>query len=86
MKKYIVTYDLNKKDKDYNGLINAIKQYNCIKLLYSAWIIKSNQSAQQIFDALRPYIDANDGIIVIEINTLNEQGWLPNDKWNFING
>ncbi|MBQ8473148.1 MAG: hypothetical protein IJ501_06565 [Bacilli bacterium] len=85
MKKYIISYDLNKSGKNYDGLINAIEKYNCIKILYSTWIIKSSSSAQNIFDNLKPQIDDDDKLIIVEINTNNEQGWLNKNQWNWIN-
>ena len=84
MKKYLVTYDLNKSDKNYQGVISAIEKYNFLKIMYSAYIIKTSDSADAIFSKIKPYIDSNDRLLVVEINTLNEQGWLAEDAWKWI--
>ena len=85
MKKYCISYDLNKSDKNYDGLISAIQQYDCIKALYSTWFVKSNSSASDIYYNLKQYIDSNDHIFVIEVNTSNEQGWMPKSVWDWLN-
>lgn len=84
MKKYLISYDLNKADKNYDGLIDAIKSYNYIKVLRSAWAIKTNSSAESIYNSLKPYIDDNDYLYIVEINTYNEQGWLRKDIWDWL--
>ena len=84
MTTYCVSYDLNKSDKNYDGLISAIQQYNCTKALCSTWFIKSNSSAQTIYDNLKEFIDSNDHLFVIEVNTSNEQGWMPKAVWNWL--
>lgn len=84
MKKYLISYDLNKADKNYDGLIDAIKDYNYIKVLRSAWAIETNLSAESIYNSLKPYIDDNDYLFIVEINTNNEQGWLRKDIWNWL--
>lgn len=84
MYKYCVSYDLNKNDKDYDGLIDAIKDYPNIKALYSTWFVKSNDSATTIYNHLKPYIDNNDHLFVIEVVTSNEQGWMPKKVWDWL--
>ncbi|WP_151808972.1 SinR family protein [Acinetobacter soli] len=66
MKSYMIGYDLNKSGKDYNGLINKIKDIadSWWHHLDSTWIIKSSKSAAEIRDLLSPYIDQDDELIV----------------------
>jgi hypothetical protein len=64
MKSYLVTYDLIKR-KNYPELIKALEGFNYWHCLGSVWIIKSDSTAQQIFDYLRPHIDNDDKLIVI---------------------
>ena len=85
MSKYCVSYDLNENHKDYDGLISAIKDYNCIKALYSTWFVKSDDSAQDIYKHLKPYIDNDDHLFVIEVNPSAKQGWMPKDIWTWLN-
>ncbi|MFV5263841.1 hypothetical protein ACMUMS_09780 [Acinetobacter courvalinii] len=66
MKSYMIGYDLNKSGKDYDGLINKIKDIadNWWHHLDSTWIIKSSKSAKEIRDLLSPYIDQDDELLV----------------------
>lgn len=85
MYKYCISYDLNKSDKNYDGLIEAIKEYSNIKALYSTWFVKSNKSASQIYNDLKGYIDSNDHLFVIEVEASNKQGWMPESVWKWLN-
>ncbi|HEV7374955.1 MAG TPA: hypothetical protein VGN95_09580 [Pyrinomonadaceae bacterium] len=65
MKSYLVTYDLIKR-KDYPELFKALGAYGTTwHCLGSVWIIKSDLTAYQIYDALRPHIDDDDKLVVI---------------------
>ena len=64
MKSYLVTYDLIKR-KNYPELIGALEKLNYWHCLLSTWIIKSDNTAEEIFDYLRPHIDDDDKLIVI---------------------
>lgn len=87
-KVYIITYDLNKPGQNYDDVINAIKKAsdgNWYSYWKSSYIIRSNyQTANEVFAVIKPYIDANDRIIVCEIVN-NNQGWLPKEAWSKIN-
>lgn len=83
MKKYLVTYDLNRSGQNYYDLIEAIKTYPCIRVMQSAWFIKSSFDAKTISFDLQNYMDKNDHIIVSEI-TSNRQGWLSKSAWDFL--
>ena len=85
MKKYCISYDLNENHKDYDGLISAIKDYNYIKALYSTWFVKSTSSATDIYNHLQPFIDNDDRLFVVEIDTPNRQGWMSKNVWDWLN-
>lgn len=85
MSKYCISYDLNENHKDYDGLISAIKDYNYIKALYSTWFVKSNNTAQDIYNHLKPYIDNDDHLFVIKVDPSDKQGWMPKDIWTWLN-
>ncbi len=83
MKNYIVTYDLKKEGQDYTSLINTIKKYNNIHVMRSVWFIKSNNTATEINNQLKKYIDKNDLLFVSEI--INNRNWYLNtNDWNFL--
>jgi len=48
-------------------------------------LIKSNySSADDIQAKIKPYLDSNDRLLVIEVVN-NKQGWLNKKQWDFIN-
>ena len=84
---YMITYDLNSAGQRYNELISAIKgASNGRWCTYwkSSYLIKSSLSPSQIADRLKPYLDSNDRLIVIEVKR-NYEGWLTDDEWSYIN-
>lgn len=86
MKKvYNVSYDLNKAGKDYNGLHEELKKTSSwLHLLDSTWLLCTTESAQQIWERLKSYIDDDDNILIAEI-TKNNAGWLRKTWWTWIN-
>lgn len=87
MKIYSISYDLRQPGRNYSNLYDRIKllDSSCQHPLESNWFIRSNESAEKIYDFLRPYIDDNDLLFVTEINSQNKQGWMVRTFWNWIN-
>lgn len=85
---YMITYDLNKQGQDYENVIKAIKDAsNGVWCTFwkSSYLIKSNlTSADDVFKMIRPYLDPNDKLLVIEVKN-NRQGWLEQEEWDYIN-
>jgi hypothetical protein len=85
MKTYLIGYDLNKEGQNYEGLVEKIKETfgTWWHHLDSTWIVKSNLSAAQIRDILRPFIDNNDELLVASL--AGESAWVgfnePGSKW-----
>ena len=66
---YLVSYDLNEPDKDYQRLIDAISRYgNPCRVLKSQWLIQSDKSAKQLCDELTAFVDESDELFVCEVN------------------
>jgi CRISPR-associated endonuclease Cas2 len=63
----LVTYDLNKPGKDYNDVLKTIKSYSWARLSESSYAIKTEQTPQQVFDKLKPYLDQNDNLYIINL-------------------
>lgn len=83
---YLVTYDLKKPGQDYKDLHEAMKARGTWwHYLESTWLLKTSLSASQIFERLRPYLDANDLILIVRVLPNDKSGWLPQDAWNWIN-
>ena len=84
---YFITYDLNKADKDYEGVYEAIKDASLAWCHYwdSSWLIKSElKTADDVFEKIKPHLDSNDRCLVAEVKN-NKQGWLTKEQWEFIN-
>lgn len=84
---YMITYDLNKSGQKYEDVIKAIKSASTgvwCSYWKSSYLIQSTLiTADAVFKKIKPYIDDNDRIIVIEVKN-NYQGWLDNDAWDYI--
>lgn len=81
---YLISYDLKKPDRDYSGLYDAIKSFQTWwHYLESTWIIKSEKTSKEIFDIIKPHIDKNDHLIIIQV-TNDYKGWLPPKAWEWI--
>ena len=84
---YMITYDLNSTGQRYNELISAIKgaSNGCWCTFWkSSYLIQSPLSPSQITDRLKPYLDSNDRLLVIEVKR-NYRGWLTDDERSYIN-
>jgi len=84
-KVYLITYDLNNGGKDYSSLYQRIKeiaQNAWIHPLNSIWCVRiQGTTADTIYNQLRPYIDADDNLFIVEITNMDRQGWMPKDLW-----
>lgn len=86
MAAYLVTYDLNKPGANYDALYERIKSYGTwCHLVDSTWIVVSTATAQAVYDHLKPALDADDNIFVVNISGQARQGWLSKTKWDWIN-
>ena len=85
---YLITYDLNKSGKDYQGVYDAIKAASDGVWCHywdSSWLIRSTySSANSVFEKIKPHLDSNDKCLVIEVKH-NTQGWLTQEEWDYIN-
>jgi len=75
MAKYLISYDLMAPGKDYQPLIAALEKMGAKKVLLSEWAISINQTAEQLRDTIRAYMDANDRIVVDELSPTNWATW-----------
>lgn len=83
MKYYSISYDLNKQGKNYEGLYEAIKNFDYYHVMDSVWFIKTNFTALEIYNKLKPQIDADNFLFVSEINS-NYYGFLQKNVWNWL--
>lgn len=80
MTTFLITYDLNRPGQDYTNLIEAIKLlgFTWAHPELSVWMVRSNSSARAIRDALLPYLDRNDKLLVCEIG--KDAAWSNLDQ------
>jgi hypothetical protein len=63
----LVTYDLKKPGQDYTNLLKEIKKYPWAHLSESSYAIQTADSPEAVFNKLRPLMDANDFIYIINL-------------------
>jgi hypothetical protein len=81
----IISYDLKGNNKDYNGLINAIKEeHGWWHYLDSFWLVKSNKSVEYWTDKLVNYLDDDDNLIVLEVDIKEFNGFLKQSAFDWI--
>lgn len=76
MPTYLVSYDL-RKVRNYDNLINELRTSRFISPLKSVWLGVSTHNSETIRDILRRHMDADDGIMVLEIK--------PTSNWATFN-
>lgn len=70
--KYIVSYDLVAPGQDYKTLWDELRRLGAQKVLESQWALNVNNTAEQLRDHLKKYIDKNDRLLV---NGLENTDW-----------
>ena len=85
---FLITYDLKEPGQDYSELYEAIKGLGDRQHpLESMWMVKVNDfvGAQNVYNSLRPQIDENDLLFIVDITDRNCQGWLSKTVWTWLN-
>lgn len=81
----IISYDLRGNSKDYQGLISAIKEeMNWWHYLESFWMLDTTKSVQELTDKLIQFLDEDDRLIIIDTNTNNYNGFMPQKAFDWI--
>lgn len=63
----LVTYDLSRPDRDRQGLLQTIHSYAWAQLSESAYALRTEQTPQQVFDTLCPFLNKSDNLYVINL-------------------
>ncbi len=66
MPAYMISYDL-RKDRNYEGLIKALRNMKCISPLKSLWFGNLVGPASEIRTILLREMDGDDGLVVVEM-------------------
>lgn len=65
---YIVTYDLNNPDKNYDELFETLKTFPAYsKILKSTWLIASTEPVAALNSKLFPFFDKNDSLFIARL-------------------
>jgi hypothetical protein len=65
---YLISYDLNKPEKDYPKLWEALKEIGAKKVLYSQWAVsRVNTTSAGLRDYIWKFMDSNDRLLVADI-------------------
>jgi hypothetical protein len=66
---YLVTYDLNTRGQNYQGLLDKIKESALwARLSESSYTVGTDKTPQQLFDYLKTDLDGNDQLYIIKIS------------------
>ncbi len=70
---FTLTYDLNKEETsaDYKPLIDELKRLKAHKYQYSAWLVNLDNTAKQVHDHFRGFMDNNDALWVSELTKVH---------------
>lgn len=67
-RKILVSYDLIQPGQNYTRLIQGLERAGATKVLYSAFVVKTNWTAAQVRDWAMKLIDRNDKVLVTEVS------------------
>jgi hypothetical protein len=81
--RYEISYDLNKPETafDYKRLYKELNELGAKKILYSQWVVhRTGTSAANLRDYLWKFMDGNDRLMVVCLNSSDWAGMnLMND-------
>lgn len=62
---FSITYDLV-ANKDYDSLIDRLKELDTVKVQLSQWFLSANNTANEVKNHLAQYVDDDDKLMVVE--------------------
>jgi hypothetical protein len=85
MKTYLISYEIKPgSENGYPLIVDEIKSFGIWwHYLSGVWIIKTDLTAQQIFDKFHKYLDSNINLLIIDVGK-DRQGWLMPDAWKWL--
>lgn len=83
-KLYLISYDITETD-NYFELIEEIKKSEgWWHYLERTWIIKTKESADEIWERLENKINKKNNLLIAELGS-DLQGWIPRKGWEWLN-
>lgn len=68
-KLYLVSYDLRIPGRNYQPLWDELNRLGAVRVLASQWVVRNQASAYDLVVHFTKYIDANDKMVVNELNS-----------------
>lgn len=70
---YLISYDLHvgATRDDYERVGNGLTGAGAQRILLSQWVVRTNATSRQTYDAIIHLFDNNDSLLVTEISTTN---------------
>jgi hypothetical protein len=82
----VVSYDLKGPPGSYEGLYGCLKsQKSWMHYLSSTWLVSSDGSPKDLFEALLPHLNLKAGDQVFITRVGEYWGWLPKAAWEWMN-
>ena len=84
---YVITYDLNQGVfHSYTSFLNEIQSLGpWEKYMDRTWIVATHIGLQEISDRLTRHLGQPDRLLIVRLEALQYQGWLPPEAWDWIN-
>ena len=85
MKNYIVSYNFRDFTRNYLDFYDTLKKHypEWQHPMENSWLIKTDDTAEQINEVLRPKLYDGDSIFIAEI-TDNYAGWMGRSAWKWL--
>jgi hypothetical protein len=64
---YLVSYDIEEKNNDYQSLWDELDTLNAVQILYSEWAVPYSGAASDLVKQLRIHIEKGDKILAREL-------------------
>lgn len=85
MSVYLISYDLIAPGQKYDNVHKAIKLYGTwAKPLESVWFVKTDQTPLQVRDYVLKSMDANDKLLVVEVQRNASAFQIPDEVWKWM--
>jgi hypothetical protein len=78
---YLLSYDIQEKNHDYDALYAWLAEQNATRALYSEWLVPASDTitALQILEAARAHVMTGDKLFCCEIfNSARALAWTTN--------
>ena len=74
--RYLLSYDLLKPGQDYEKLYDELASMDAQRVLQSQWVFRRfKTSATGLRDHYRQFIDGNDRLLIVAIDSDDWSGW-----------